>query len=297
MDQTTQASQFSIPPTNTSNLPPTPKKSSKKWLLLSGILAGMLLVIGGLYFFMMNQKPTKIFPAPSTTPTQTPTVSVPSTDSGIPITAKTVSFTRVNGQVYLRYKGKLYSEEAANKNDASLTKLTNPDQYTWSGLVDAPNVASDLSGFDEVFDFKVFPNKQNFIFIMRWPTDEQINNFEVFYYDAAKTQEKITTLLSLTSVPNLNNVPRIKQISNDANYVAFDMFSCWNCGGHQPVTMLYNMETKANQRIGETSYFAWKENGKYEYKAYKEIPCPTEMEGPVICSEDPSKLPLLTGTF
>ncbi len=279
---------------------------SKKILLIIGIIVGLLIVGFGGYF--VGKQNSKQPPQPQL-PTESPTMTTPTTqatisptaipqDAGIPIQANTVSFTRVNGTIYLRYKGKIYNEEAANKNDASLTNLPTPDNYTWYGLVDAPAISAN-TGFDELFDFKVFPNRYNFVFIMRWPIDDTKTDYKVFSYDAFAPNNKVSLIYTSTQANNGNEypVPRIRQVSTDGNYIAFSLFACWNCGGHIPNTMLYNMVTKATKQIGKVSYFTWKDKGAYEYKEYKAIPCVTPLEGHGECSEDPNSLPIISGVL
>ena len=63
------------------------------------------------------------------------------------------------------------------------------------------------------------------------------------------------------------------------------MYGCTNCGDHKSETLLLNLETKEIKRLGKLSYFAWKENGNYEYYEYKEY------------QEKPIDSPLKTGVF
>lgn len=295
---------------HTAPMSPAPQKSKKKLVLLVSLLVVVLLVIGVVSYLLGSQNAQKQNPSPtptiqvSTTPTPMQSTGSPTTttipaDAGIPIGEKTVSFTRANGAVYLRYKNHVYSEEAASKNDASLTNLPNPNQYTWYGLVDAPAVPADLSGFDELFDFKVLPDKKNFIFIMRWPVDNTKTDYKLYLYDILANGNKVSLLYTSIQGQNGNNytVPRIRQISNDGKYLALSMFACWNCGGHSPDTLLFNIQTKATKVIGKVSYFNWKDAGNYEYKEYKVIPCDPPLEGPGECSEDPDNLPLQTGSL
>jgi hypothetical protein len=283
--------------------PPPVKKPFSRLLFTVLILLVVGVLVGGGYFLGAQKNNTAPSPSPTTaspTASQTATTATPSpSDSGIPITEKTVSFTRVNGEVYMRYKGRIYNEEAANKNDPSLTKLTNPDSYTWYGLVDAPQIKEELSGFDELFDFKTLPDKNNFIFIMRWPTSGLDTAFNVFSYDAYQQGAKVEKIYAKSKDAKQEEyfIPRIKQISPDGKYIAFNLYVCWNCGGVYPQTMLFNLSTKATKRIGKTSVFNWKSNGAYEYKEYKVIPCDPPLEGPGECSEDPANLPLQTNTF
>ena len=271
------------------------KELPKKWgkISLLSLLAILLVFIG----YQLGQGKY----APPSTSTQTsypssvplsPTKEALLQDSDIPIRENTVSFTRANETVYLRYKGKIYHEtEDPAYNTSGVVNLPNANSYTWHGLVDGPITVSD---YDEIFSFKVFPNKQNFIFVTRWDSHNGWD-LKVFYYNSLDP-EKISNPVSFVWPEEKGYpVPKIDQVSSDEKYVSFKMFGCWNCGGHQPETLLLNLQTNVKKNIGKTSYFAWKTSGSYEYKEYvvKECAEPTPGE----CSEDPINLPLKTEQF
>ncbi len=202
----------------------------------------------------------------------------------------------------MRYKDKISTEESVrDKNRAGITTTTlpNPEQYTWYGLVNAPTIPSQNAWMDEIFDFQRIPNSQSFVVTMRWPeADRTKSEFVTFYYD--KTSNKLKKIF-LVGVRDDSGgkyyVPLINRISKDGKNVAFHMADCWNCGAHQPETILYNLMTDKLQHIGKTIFFEWAQNGSYSYKEYKEIPCNLPTDGPVPCWEDANKMPLLTGSF
>lgn len=300
------------PPVRTPLTPQSEKKEKPalrfpiniKTLFLFGGIILSLLLIGGSGFFLGGQYAVNNLPTPTPTATITPTVTntpTPTTflpiDAGIPIEADTVSFTRSNGNVYLRYKDHIYSEESANKNDYTLTKLSNPDAYQWYGLINAPQIPASAVDLDELFDFKIMPNKSNFIFIMRWPRSKTIIDYKVFSYDAYASGNKVTNLFNkINNTKDKNyNIPRLYKISNNNKDVAFNMYSCWNCETSQPEVMLFNIDTKQTKTIGKVSYFSWRTKNDYEYKEYIVIPC--QFKGPGECFKDPGELPFITGTF
>lgn len=308
----TQEQTPAAPPTQTPIMPQPEKKERPTLrfpinigtLLLVGGIIFILLIIGGSGFFFGGQYAVNNLPTPTPTATITPTVTntpTPTTilpiDAGIPIEANTVSFTRSNGNVYLRYKGHIYSEEAANKNDYTLTKLPNPDAYQWYGLINAPQIPTDAIDLDELFDFKVMPNKTNFSFIMRWPQNMTTIDYKVFYYNAYASGNKVTNLFNKTDDTKQKNydIPRLYEISNNNVDVAFNMYPCWDCGTNKPEVMLFNIETKQTKTIGKVSYFNWRTKNDYEYKEYIVTPC--KFKGPGECFKDPSELPFITGTF
>lgn len=207
-----------------------------------------------------------------------------------------VSFAKVNGEILLNYKGKIYSQEYDPKTaNVKKVDLKNIEQYQWRELVESP-IKSPEAQFidDELFDFRIFPNKEDFIIIMRWEqTDIPYN---VFYYNYLT--KKVIGPLDFTPKNNKTRyyrVPKIDQISLDGEYVSFNMFSCWNCGGHQPETLLLKLGNMGTKRIGQVSLFNWKVKGAYEYKDYIVKECSEPSVGE--CSEDQENLPLKIGQY
>lgn len=274
-----------------------------------GVFLTAGLVFAGYYAGLQKNTPyPTITPAEqsNSVPSSEPTVQKGESfqDAGIPIKDTTVSFARVSGKTYLRYKGKIYGQDQQYTPEE--IKLANENQYTWYGLLDIP---VNTAGFDEVFSFKILPNNRDFVFVVRYdvPTapDKFKQEIKAYYYNTSESVDKLTLLFSGVSPDlqnqNAYNYAKIDQISSSGKYVSFQMFGCWNCGGHQPEQMVYNLETKASKNIGKVSYFKWTTNGNYEYKEYIGIPCPTPegaKEGEYMeaeCPKDPSTLPLKTG--
>lgn len=211
----------------------------------------------------------------------------------------TVSFAEINSKIYLRYKGKIYDQD---KNfEPQLVTLQNSDSYDWHGVVDTDY---NYTG-DEVFSFKVTPDNKSFIFVMRSDYLGSGGNtpkpgekfYSIFYYDNSKpsSYKVANDLFFSPSNSSKYIVPKIDQFSQDGKYASIDMFSCWNCVGHQQEKLLYNLKTGASKSIGKVSYFVWKDDGAYEYKDYVEIVCKTA--GSSSCSEDPKNLLLKTAQF
>lgn len=266
-------------------------------LLLALIVAG---AIGAGFYFGQKQtnKPSNESFSPSVSPSEKLAVTsklIEAEDENIvPITANTVSFGRLNTATVLRYRGKVYDE--SDQFNMEGKAVADEHLYQWYGLVNAPaGVPAGEFMLDEVFGFKVLPDKKSFLFIMRWGTKEGENtniSYYLYYYNPVK-DNKLTLVKKFNEGPA--NIPKIDQINNDGNYASLDMYSCWNCGGHKPETMLLNLSTLKMEGIGKVSYFAWKENGNYEYKEYQVIECVGESMGE--CFEPPENLPLKTGKF
>lgn len=286
------------------------ENSSNPWkiafLTFFIIVIGTVLLVGG-WILAQDRIGNSVMqksPAPSIAPSVTPSKNPSLIDSGIPVTKNTVSFTRSGNALYLQYKGKVYEETETGQPKESARKLSNA---TWYGLVNTPE---DATGFDEIFSFKSLPNSKSFVFVIRYDLSTGQNNTEQYikgyYYNPSNSSEIVSLLFSYTPSDSSGNgysYPVVRTISPNGTYASFDMFSCWNCGGHQPETMLVNLHTKATKRIGKTSYFAWKENGSYEYKEYLSEPCPTptgtvpEEFIQTDCPQDPATLPLKTGSI
>lgn len=208
-----------------------------------------------------------------------------------------VSFANVYGDILLRYKDKVY-KQAEGTADPQEVKLDEMQTIKWETLVELP-INSPVAKFfiDELFDFKLLPNKNDFLFTMRWSQQDGARlgqDFKVFYYDSGVKSVK-NIFSSVLPTEGQFVVPKINKISLDSMFVAFAMYGCWNCGGHQPETLLMNVKTGQTKRLGKVSYFSWKENGAYEFKEFKEKECLLDQRGPGICAEEPETLPLRYG--
>ena len=280
--------------------------------LFMGLMFLFLLIgiTGGAYYFGRMQSVPAVSPTPtqaqtqiSITPSATPTIEasisptakIAKDEDIVPVGPNTVSFARVADKTYLRYRGKIYDD--TDQNSPHEVILPNPDQYTWYGLADTPaGIPAGQFMLDEVFGYKVAPDKNSFAFVMRWGTKpEDVSYYLYSYMPFLRYRQSILMKKFTPGSGGSYNVAKIDQFSPDIKYISLHMFGCWNCGGHQPETLLIRIDDNETKNIGKTSYFAWKENGAYEYKEYKVIPCVGESMGE--CSEKPENLPLKTGQF
>lgn len=218
---------------------------------------------------------------------------------GIPIGKNTIAFATTENETYLRYVGKIFSQQGKGGTDAKEVAIDSVESLNWIGLISAPDnvdpIITPNTGIgNDIFGFKLLPDNKKFIFIMRFKLANKPDQiFHIYLFDEKNVSE--ISQFMLPSPDGKYSVPKLSQISSDGNFVSLNMFGCWNCGGHEPETLLLNLSTKATKRIGKVSYFAWKENGAYEYKDYKVIPC--KQESIVECSDDPNNLPLKTDKF
>ena len=262
-------------------------------------------VIGGTFYFLGRQQ--KVKPELTLTPSVTPIRDIvfPPYDAGsppmqeeqeikdediVPVGPNTVRFARVEESTYLMYRGKIY--DGADQYEVKEFKMVNPDNFKWYGLVDAPEgVVPNEFMNDEVFGFKVAPDKKRFVFVMRWGTAAQPSQFHLFYYTPF---DKYRQSILVKKFPS-GDPAKIDQFSQDGKYLSLKLFDCWNCGGHQPETLLVRLVDNETKNIGKTSFFNWLIEGKHEFKDYVVITCTQPTPGE--CSEDPEKLPMKSGQF
>src|SRR3989338_1165294 len=175
-----------------------PEQKPDKYKTLFFILLTIVVVIlaagGFFYFSKRNLSVNPPSPTSSPAPTQqvvfppdeiemTPTQNMEEVkdEEVVPIGVNTVSFARVGNNNYLKYRGKIYDD--SNQFERQVVQLQNPDQYTWYGLVDAPQgVVPNEFMSDEVFGFKVAPDTKSFAFVMRWGVNPQSSDYHLFYY-------------------------------------------------------------------------------------------------------------------
>lgn len=267
----------------------------------------LLILIGGVGFFTYNlgqknqENITKSAKTPTTVSTNnqevTPTIEI-SKDLGIKINENTLSYAKPGEKIVLKYRNKIYDD--SNQLSMEGKDLNDTSSYNWVGIIDTP---SDVSAgefmLDEVFGFMPTSDNNKFAFVMRWGVktgDSVKTSYYVYYYDLLKKADKLTLVKKFDeSSEGSYKVAKLDKFDKTGKYLSLNMYGCWNCGGHKPETMLVNLETMKMENIGKTSYFIWKENGAYEFKEYKVIPCDGESMGE--CSEKPENLPLKTGQF
>jgi hypothetical protein len=62
-------------------------------------------------------------------------------------------------------------------------------------------------------------------------------------------------------------------MSKDGKIVAFDMYDCWGCGGHNPEKMLMKLDleddySRETINLGEVQDFTFNDNGSFSYRPY-----------------------------
>jgi len=61
-------------------------------------------------------------------------------------------------------------------------------------------------------------------------------------------------------------VPKVDKNSKDGDYLSLLLYQCWACGGHDPKTVLINLNTKEIKELGFIKDFNWQESGIHSFR-------------------------------
>ena len=269
------------------------------------VVLALFFLLGGVFlvFYFSNANPSNNSSTPSLVASQSAVQNVASNSAGSTSSAtlgEKVYFVKKDGLLYFKIGDRFYTE------DGNPMPQFDPNTLVWQPLLDIPKDTT-TTAFNEAFSFKSIPGSDNFFIIFRWEkelsSDRVFWEFPVYFFNS---QSKKLSLLFKTDTKadsvvfgsSTYRIPRIDQISKDGNYVSFNMFQCWNCGGHTPEYLAFDVKNKASKKLGFVSDFSWLDNGQFQYKIPKEIPCPeTEGMSPDKCFEDKNKVPFIKESF
>jgi hypothetical protein len=311
------------------NQPPTlvPNKTSLLIpVLLSILISAVVFGFGGYLLgkSSSDDSSSKSIQTLESNPTGSliPTVNPLQATEGNIIGNSNIAYASNGNEIYLKHTTNLIDDKAEfpNIKERTITKvysydesyepkeLTNidPTKYTWTSLIDEginDSVgAKKILIWDRLFSFKKVPGSASFIFVMDWDRSiEQDKGSsspykvgrEIFYFDKTSGAGKLNRIVKFTNDTTKMSYPKIDTFSQDNRYISLSLFGCWNCGGHQPETLLLDLKTLNMKNIGVVDQFAWKQNGAYQYKDYVLVDC--EEPQPGVCTQDPNTLPLKTG--
>src|SRR3989344_5090534 len=269
------------------------------WMISTFALIAVLIAFAGYYIFSF-QKPKEDIGkrnnfSPSTIPTQKPS-QIPTPVTTDKNEQNVVFLGDYNNQLFLKYNGKIYND--SDQYDLK-TVTVDPNSVNWMKVIEGP---INPKGYNEPFSFMVFPGNKKAIVVMRWSrgdsdpeTISEYAIYKVFIYDTVNQKTNEIKELGQSSNEKNYNVPKVNQISNDGQFISFNMFGCWNCGGHKPETLLYDTIQNKTKRIGKALDFKWLNGGSYQYKEYKVKPCAEPQPGE--CFEEASTLSYITSSF
>jgi hypothetical protein len=209
-----------------------------------------------------------------------------------PSKPNTVSMVRVENTVLLRYNEDLFVPQVGY--EPVLAQVENKGVYPWAPLVTAPE---SVGGVNELFSFMITPDTNTVAFVMKWGSNSVENGtrYEVFIFDEYASGTKIKKIASFGENRQKPSTPKISSLSPDGRYLSMAMFTCYECGGEIPVTVVVDTVSGEVKNIGRTSSFTWAENGKYTYTEYVEVACPDNSNAK--CAIDPQFLDSKTGTI
>lgn len=181
------------------------------------------------------------------------------------------------------------------------------NSVSWKEIIKKP--VEDLADvqkfliYDRIFSFKKIPNSGDVLFVMEWSRSQskgvasiwQPPEISRILYQYTRGNSQPKQHLRFDESPTDYSYPKIKSFNSNSSLVEIPLFSCWNCGGHMPETMLFNLKDGTSKKIGQVIEFKWTGENSYSYKDYIKIEC--AREGPGSCSKDPAALPLKSGTF
>jgi len=278
-----------------------PEKPKINYRMISMFILSVVVVILVGYYIVNFQKSKEyvketVTPTPSAIPTQTASQTpIPSTISQ---SEKNIVFLGIfNNQVLLKYNGKIYDD--TDQYDLKIVSVDS-NSVNWMKVVEGP---INPRGYNEPFSFKVFPGNKKAVIVMRWSrgdndpeTVSEYAVYKVFIYDIANQKVKEIKEMGQSANEKLYLVPKVDQISDDGQFISFNMFNCWDCGLHKnPETLLYSLVQDKTKRIGKVLNFKWLTGGTYRYKEYKVKPCAEPQSSE--CFEDPATLPYITDSF
>lgn len=275
------------------------KRERSRFLIISLVVLVVIFLVTIRVLVLENQKLKRSLVEQKEKPAEaTPTKNQISGPSDQAKALCDLGYQIINGNVILKYRDQYFSESIDYppiKLQSSNVNVVNNELIC---IMDTPKDVEAM--YDELFSFKVFPDKQKFVYVMRWSLQEveenRVNLFlPVFIYDiSSKKNRQILSFRPYTSgQEKVYSFPHVESISSDNKHIAFTMHGCWDCGGHQPETLLYSVNEGQTRNIGKVIDFKWLKSGVYQYKDYVVISC--EEPGPGECFKKAEDLPVKSG--
>jgi hypothetical protein len=184
---------------------------------------------------------------------------------------------KYNGEAVIVKGDKVYGEDIARDPFRK--------DFLATSVVAKGPINNLLESYD-IFSIKTFDSESLLYTLVSFGEDRPWTSEVYLLTESDNINTKLFTLSSGIYV-----LPKIMAVSGN-RYISFELYKCWGCSGHQPETLLYNLETEVMENIGKVEDFEWQENGAYRYKEFMLQPCPKNEEGFFIpvegeCSTDP----------
>lgn len=196
---------------------------------------------------------------------------------------QTIDYVRTETGVALRFNGRTYSPQV--DFEPQPVELEQEELLPWSPFVTVPGDGSQPAS---IFSFLATEDTNNATFVTK-----QDDKYSVYAYREYATP-KIIKVHTFGKAGEKIRIPKIFHLSQDGNYAAFALYTCYECGNEVPETLVVNLTNGSFRNIGKTATFTWRAEGAYEYKEYQETECPGDIEN-AMCAIDPQFLEAETG--
>ncbi len=289
-----QVQQPDQPPISKETLKKKGLLQSHKLLVVVGVvlLIGLAAILGAGKLTLNGKKSVSELPPKRTAQPTIDSLSPAVTIAEKTATDTTISYAKEGNSYFMRYLGR-FTQQSPNYSGQAIEGASPAANVPWVAVGQGPELPNYDSFYNEILSFQPYNNGKSLLYVLRSDMSEKdkyAEQFQIFSYDGIKS----TMLLSfMRSTDQHDLIPIIDNISTDGKYAKISLFSCWNCEGSVADTLILNITSGQNKRLGgNVNYFAWKTNGAFEYQLYKAIEC--ELQGPGICPAD-TTVPHQTG--
>lgn len=204
------------------------------------------------------------------------------------------------GQNSLNDITSIYSQDDRKSYTPIEIKNIDSSKFVWNEMIN--KIVEDSSDSqniyiaDRIFSFKKIPGSNKLLLVLDWArSNNSLNQSERILYLYDPSNQNLKKIERFTSDGKNYSYPKIGEFSPNNKFVSIYLFGCWNCGGHQPETLLLDLTNFKTKNIGKVLEFKWGENGNYNYKDYIVIECKEPQPGE--CTKNSAELPLRTDHF
>ncbi len=169
-------------------------------------------------------------------------------------------FRETMGEFYLLHKGKVYFDESITSYNLDVLK-----KEGWRQIM-ASNSTNDFELFNVT---SASGHSSKVFFTVNYLKDGFTSgNYSVFYYDWEQSYGVVGSPVEVynSKEDNAYPVPIADANSKDGSLLSLKLYQCWNCGGHDPKTVLINLNTKEIKKLGFVKDFVWTGDGSYSFK-------------------------------
>ncbi|MCX7997289.1 MAG: hypothetical protein N2691_06090 [Patescibacteria group bacterium] len=237
-------------------------------------------------------------PIPSATPTRAEVAGARAESSTrfkiTPVSAdslkqakRTVDLARIDDQMLVRYNGVVYAPQVGTTMQP--VKVTDEERFPWKPVIPAP---VNVGGIDEIYSYYASPDMNNLTIVMRWGSNQIDGDtrYAVYVYNEFGGSDKVRLVHTFVERDGQPTVPLAFGMSPSGRYIALSLFSCDDCIGEIPETLIVDSKEGGTRRIGQISLLEWLTGNQFQYKVYQAAECPDTTQA-TKCAVDPEYLP------